>query len=195
MKSIYILCGEENVREENQELNEYIKKLKSEGNEVSTEYQGILDPQVCKEKVTLIKNVDEVHVFCLEKYQEVLFGLGVVFALGKPLVVVYAPESILTTLLDWEEKNKFSPMTSVVGNPHILQFKNNSIALTLIKKHLEKKIESEEDLNDIRKHCDVTLDFARETIGNVEGTSHEKVLKLSEVKEELKNFKFSKNDE
>lgn len=93
-KKIYIICPVRNVTEEQQkEIDTYVEKLESFGNEVHNPKYAVDQSDktgwgICQAHFNFMKNADEIHVFWDISSYGSHFDLGMAFALRKPVTVV-----------------------------------------------------------------------------------------------------------
>jgi hypothetical protein len=113
---IYILCPVTIATEETKlVLEEYARKLEILGHIVHLPHRDTNQSQsllyICKDNYYAIKTADEVHIFFETESKGSHFDLGVAFALGKKIVVMYrgplGPNKTFSNMIyDWEKQQE-----------------------------------------------------------------------------------------
>lgn len=120
-KKIFVICTVRNATPEyKQKLEDYVKKLEDDGNEVHLPHrdtnQDARGIDICTENMEAIIWADEVHIFYNPESQGSHFDMGVAFALNKPIKVVESVpltegKSYQRMLKEWEERNIFDAIS------------------------------------------------------------------------------------
>lgn len=90
---VFIICSVRNVTKEyRNKLEDYTKKLESQGYEVHLPHrdtdQNASGFEICMQNMNAIKNSDEVHIFYNSDSKGTHFDMGVAFALNKKIKVI-----------------------------------------------------------------------------------------------------------
>jgi len=121
MKKIFVICTVRGANPEyKQKLEDYVKVLEIDGNEVHLPHrdtnQDARGIDICTENMESIIWADEVHIFYNPESQGSHFDMGVAFALNKPIKVVESVpltegKSYQRMLKEWEERTSFDSFT------------------------------------------------------------------------------------
>jgi len=83
-------------------MKNYADELKKKGYTVhlpKTDFDDLTELEMCIENLKRIKEADEVHVFWDQRSLGTVFDLGMSFALGKKIKVVYLEQKTFANLL------------------------------------------------------------------------------------------------
>lgn len=109
MKKVFVICTVRGASDEyKQKLEDYVKKLESEGCKVHLPHrdtdQNASGYDICNQNARAIASSHEVHIFYNPDSQGTHFDMGVAFAYGRKIVVVenveYGPGKSYPRMLD-----------------------------------------------------------------------------------------------